>query len=258
MKSFDKYKNNIFDAVRKEAKKVLKRNYKEIKESLLSDLFKLGRPIEVKQLSSPHEIFFSKIVYGFNEINISFKRLLDLEIYVSRFPYGNTSVSKTEYLLFQIENYLSEMCILKERLKSYFRKIERSYKKDLRHTSTKKICDQLINEVEEGFKNFTYIRGIHIHKVRYHDKDIERVDLLDVYAELINDLKKYLPSIPNYEVEYRKVRKKWKKIFKDNNEKVKILLNGCFKEILKIVFTNDGEIFYPEKYNFIKNDKSSK
>ena len=46
-----------------------------------------------------------------------------------------------------------------------------------------------------------------------------------------------------------------KKIFKDNDKQIKILLNIYFKIMLEIVFNNDVEISYPEKRNSIENRK---
>jgi hypothetical protein len=90
------------------------------------------------------------------------------------------------------------------------------------------------------------------------DKDIKRLISLILYKGYLDGLQKYLPDnyiIPNFKIEYLKLRSKWKKIFKDNNKQIKILLNIYFKIMLEIVFTNDGEISYPEKRNSIENRK---
>ena len=84
------------------------------------------------------------------------------------------------------------------------------------------------------------------------------METLFLYKGYINELQKYLPDdcvVPNFKNEYRKIRRKWKKIFKDNNEQIKIMLNYYFKIMLKIVFNNDDEISYPEKHNSIENRK---
>ena len=81
---------------------------------------------------------------------------------------------------------------------------------------------------------------------------------LILYKVYLDELQKYLPDdfvIPNFKNEYRKLRKKWKKIFKENNKQIKILLNIYFKTMLKIVLNSDGEISYPEKRNSIENRK---
>ena len=62
-------------------------------------------------------------------------------------------------------------------------------------------------------------------------------------------------TIPNFQNEYKKLRKKWKKIFKDNNKQMKILLNYYFEIMINIVFNDYGEILYPNKSESIENKK---
>ncbi|GAG64236.1 unnamed protein product [marine sediment metagenome] len=159
---------------------------------------------------------------------------------------------------FLIENYLSEVYILRERLNKYLKKIRESYIEDRRYVSIRITCDQLINTVEGSLKNIITIRGSHTHLVRHSDRDIKRLESIFLFKEYLDELQKYLPDdyiIPNFKNEYRKLRRKQKKILKDNNEQIKILLDYCFKEMLKIVFTDDDEISCPVKHNSIENRK---
>jgi hypothetical protein len=56
---------------------------------------------------------------GFNEISHSYDTLLDIEVYVARFPYANTRITRSGHLRFIIEAYLHESYTLGERLKTY-------------------------------------------------------------------------------------------------------------------------------------------
>jgi hypothetical protein len=126
----------------------------------------------------------------------------------------------------------------------------------MRYVSICKKCDQLINTAEGNLKNIISLRGRVTHIFHYSDKDINRLKSIILYKEYLVGLQKYLPGnyvIPNFKNEYRKLRKKWKKIFKDNNEEIKKMLNYYFKIMLEIVFNNDGEISYPEKRDSIEN-----
>jgi hypothetical protein len=259
IESFNKYRENLFNIVRKIATSISKSKEKNRKfeESVINEIF-FNKSTTMKRMSSPQDIFFGDLFYGFNEIAISFERLKDLEVYISRLPNIKTPIEKIDYLRFLFENYLNETYILKERLNRYSKKIRDSYIEDKRYISIRKICIQLINTIEDSLKNITNLRGSHIHDVRYLDKDIKRLISLILYKGYLDGLQKYLPDnyiIPNFKIEYLKLRSKWKKIFKDNNKQIKILLNIYFKIMLEIVFTNDGEISYPEKRNSIENRK---
>jgi len=56
---------------------------------------------------------------GFNEISHSYDTLLDIEVYVARFPYANTRITRSGHLRFIIEAYLHESYTLVERLNDY-------------------------------------------------------------------------------------------------------------------------------------------
>ena len=260
IKSFNKYHENLLSRARKIVTNIgeSKENIKKFEESFINEIFFPDKLTTVNQKLSPQDIFFSVLFYGFNEIYISFERLKDLEVYISRFPNIKTPIAKINYLRFLIENYLSEVYILRERLNKYLKKIRESYIEDRRYVSIRITCDQLINTVEGSLKNIITTRGSHTHLVRYSGRDIKRLESIFLYKEYLDKLQKYLPDdyiIPNFKNEYRKLRRKQKKILKDNNEQIKILLDYYFKEMLKIVFTDDDEISCPAKHNSIENRK---
>ena len=259
IKSFNKYHENLLSRARKIVTNIgeSKENIKKFEESFINEIFFSDKLTTVNQKLSPRDIFFGALFYGFNEIYISFERLKDLEVYISRFPNTKTPIAKINYLRFLIENCLNETYILKERLNKYSKKIREFYIGDKRYISIRKTCDQLTNTVEDILKNITTLRGSHTHVVRYSDRDIKRLETLFLYKEILDKLQKYSPDyiIPNFKTEYRKLRSKWKKIFEDNNKQIKIMLDYYFKKMLKIVFTDDGEISCPEKCNSIENRK---
>jgi len=259
IESFDKYHENLLNIARKIAANISKskENNKKFEESIINEIF-FDKLTTIGQKVSPQDIFFGDLFYGFNEIFISFDRFKNLEVYISRFPNAKTPIAKIDYLCFLIENFLYETYLLKERLNKYSKKIRESYIEDVRYVSISKKCDQLISTIEGSLKNINSLRGRVTHIFHYSDKDINRLKSIILYEEYLVGLQKYLPNnyvIPNFKNEYRKLRKKWKKIFKDNNEEIKKMLNYYFKIIIEIVFNNDGEISYPEKRNYIENRK---
>jgi hypothetical protein len=259
MENFDKYKENLLSVGRKKILNISKskEDNKKFEQAIIIDILEPRESRKGKQAFLPHDFFYSFLFNGFGEIILTFERLQDLETYISYFPKTKTSLAKINYLCLLIENHLNEIYILKERLVKYFKKIEDFYKGDCRYTSVKNKCQQLINTVEYSVKNIKGLRHGHTHKFRYSDKDIKRLETLSLHEEFLNESKKILPThtipfIPNFKTKYRKVRNKWKKIFKKNNEDIKIVLNYCFKEINAIIFPGDGEISYPKKHGSIK------
>src|SRR5437762_800785 len=72
----------------------------------------------------------SSIFRGFVEIANAAETLHDMRIYVRRFPFGGTSISRSKYLRFIIESYLHESYILTQRLLAYPEKIRRVLARD--------------------------------------------------------------------------------------------------------------------------------
>jgi len=255
MESYKNFKENLMHIadIKIESIEESKEDSEKFSIAMFTDIFLPKEAIKYRKDFLPKDVFFAFLFNGFDEIYLTVERLNDLENYISNFPKTKSSLSKINYLRFLIENHFNEVYILKERLVSYLKKIERSYQKDHKQGLIKNKCQQLIDKIEESFQNIQRHRHIHIHRSRYSDKDISRLEALSINEELINKSKNILPSfiIPNFNNEFKKARSKWKEIIMQNNKEIKKVLNYCFKEVNIIIFTKDGEISYPKKSNFI-------
>lgn len=249
--SYEKFRENIFIIIKKTTVDIAKseERTKKFNESILNEIF-FEEYTPIEEHSSDQDKFFSTVAHGFKEINISFDRLQDLEVYISNYPKLENLIAKINFLRFLIENHLHEIYILKERLKKYSRDIMKFYINTNKGTSIKNACKLLYDIVEDNLKNIITVRNEHIHKARFSDKDIDRLVTIIIYQDFFDMYKKHLPPyyiIPNFQNEHKKLRKKWKKIFVNNNEQIKILLNHYFDLMIKIVFNNNGELLYPKK-----------
>ncbi|MFC1492010.1 hypothetical protein ACFLQ0_05445, partial [Nitrospinota bacterium] len=56
-----------------------------------------------------------ELFWLFAELNKSFEYLLDFEVYISRYPFHGTTISKHRYLEFVIHSYLGEVYSFKNR-----------------------------------------------------------------------------------------------------------------------------------------------
>ena len=193
---------------------------------------------------TPKNVFFGKLYSGFHEISESYFSLLDIEIYIGRFPYGNTSIKRTRHLLYHIESYLNEVYIFTERLRSYLTTIGRSYRNDPKHQEILNKTRPLFSLIKASFNHITLVRGQHVHKYRVSDEDIERLSTFELL--LHSDDKDLLASI-NYlfSIEYPQVRKKWKQQISKNNKELKTLLDYCFDVLFQIVADENFDIRYP-------------
>jgi hypothetical protein len=143
-----------------------------------------------------------------------------------------------------MENYLNEIYILRERLKSYFTIIGRLYKKDPSHKNILKKTRPLFTVVHESFKGIIETRGSHVHRTRFYDEDLDRLSSQEFLSDHGNDELIFIKNL--FKFEYRTVRRKLKKTIKNNNKQIRILLDACFDVLYEIVTDQRGNIKYPK------------
>jgi hypothetical protein len=244
MKGFEKY-SEIFVSKAKKlfAEDDLKHN-NEYQEAFKNYLLGLNGPKQMERKLTPADIFFSKIYNGFREIADSYYCLLDIEIYIGRFPYSKTSISKARHLGYHMENYLNEIYILRERLKANFTVIGRLYRKDPRHKTILQKTRPLFTITDESLKGIVETRGSHVHRTRFYDEDLDRLSSQEFLSNYGNDELVFIKNF--FKFEYRIARSKLKKTIKNNNKQIKILLDVCFDVLYEIVTDQRGMIRYPE------------
>jgi hypothetical protein len=216
---------------------------KEYQEAFKNHLFGLNGPKQIEKKLTPADIYFSKILNGFREIADSYYCLLDIEIYIGRFPYSKTRISKTRHLSYHMENYLNEIYILKERLKSYFTKVGRLYRNDPDHKKVLQKTKPLFTLVNASLKGIIQTRGSHVHSTRFYDNDLDRLSSQEFLSDHGNDELVLIKNL--FKFEYKIVRRRFKKTIKDNNKQIKILLDACFDVLYTIVADKQGKVKYP-------------
>ena len=208
----------------------------EYREALGNIVFDRPGPRQVNGTLSSQEQAFGKIWRGYIEIEESFKVLRDIATYIKHFPPKKVLVSKTGFLRFHIGNYLNEVYILKKRLERYHTVIARIYRSDARLPALKKEINGLGNLLSV-FDKVIKIRGAHVHKTRYEDKDLDRLSLLEL---LFYQVEK--PSIARvlYPTAIRDTRKKWAETITNNNKETARLLDIYFGVLHQIIFDEHG------------------
>ena len=242
MTSFDKYSEIFTHRARELFEKEDLKNNPEYRETLLNRLLGLSGPKRISRNMTPFDVFFSKLFAGFNEIYSSYYSLLDIEVYLRRFPYPNTKISKTRYLAYHMENYLNEVYILKERLSSYCTVVGRLYRNDQTVKDLKGAVRDLSGIVQKSLKGITNTRDIHVHSSRFTDEDLDRLSSI----ELINRGPNEIPPLKTvYKVAFRNTRKKYGVAIKRNNEEIRKILDAYFEVLYAVVANRKGGVRYP-------------
>lgn len=243
MNGFDKYSKIFVGRAKELLDKENLRNNPEYQEVLMNKLLGLDGPKRMSRKIVSSDVFFGKLMAGFTEIYSSYFSLLDIEVYLRRFPYPNTRVSKTRYLAYHMENYLNEVYILKERLSSYCTVVTRLYRNDHTLNDPKDTLKHLSDIVQKSMKAITETRGAHVHSTRFTDEDLDRLTSL----ELVNKGPNQIPPLKTvYESTFRNARRKYCRAVKQNNEEIKKIIDAYFEVLYSVVTDGKGGVRYPE------------
>lgn len=208
-----------------------------------------GKSDKTKEPPSEEIAFLSKLSSWTTEIEMSLQSIKDTELYVRRFPYGDTHISKTRHLRRHIEKYLEEFYILKERLVNFADTIESMYSSD---DLPDKMLAFLIGaktvakETLKPITGYGKIRGSHVHVKRYTPPDIEKLVHMEDFAELMDGDENIAGLIKSQrDRKYKKVRKEWAKRVKNESAEITKMLDQYFSLINVVVFEDDGTLRLP-------------
>lgn len=237
-----KFGKNMADYVNREiSESHLKHrtDYEEVLDNVVS-----GRPgrRKVLQTLSPEQQLFSRLWWGYVEIENSYEVLPDVAVYIRRFPSNLGEIGKVRYLQYHIGSFLNEVYILQQRLDAYIKTVTRSYRKDTRLKAMAAHLDSL-NTYLSGFRRIVEVRGSHVHAVRYSDEGLDRLSLLELLS------RDGEPGVNRvlFQFHLRETRKKWIKIIGDSVEKIQQILDVYFDVLNEIIFDADGELIVPFK-----------
>ncbi len=187
------------------------------------------------------DLLFSKIFGGYTEIVNTYEVMLDIGVYIRRFPFSGTRVRKTRYLQFHIEAYLHEVYILRERLVAYTAMVERLYRKTPRKSLAAEAASRAELAVRAALGSITDTRSSHVHQRRFSEKrldDLTGTELVATYSD-----EEFWQTYLRWQ--YREVRREWVERIQDNNKAVEELLN-MFSDILyPVLFDKEGNFITP-------------
>lgn len=243
MAGIDRYSKIFIDRAKELIEEEDLKNSPEYLDVLKNQLLALKGPKQLSRKVTPHDIFFSKLMIGFSEIHNSYYSLLDIQVYIGRFPYAKARVSKTRYLAYHMENYFNEVYILKERLNAYCIAVDRLYKNDQTLKDLKTVMKALSGYVQKSLSGITDVRSRHVHRNRLTDENLDRLSTL----ELINHGPEKIPVMKTlYESLYRDTRTKYGLTIKQNNEEIRKILDVYFDVIYKVVTNENKQIRFPK------------
>jgi len=186
------------------------------------------------------------IFNGFSEISNSLNKLNLIETFVNIEPPSHENINYSNYLTYHVHNYLQEMFILRERLKTYSNNIKKRYSKVLDKGNLENIVTLLMQIITDFFGAITRegakgIRNSHVHIKEFKDVELNWLSSTTFLSTFDAEFK--IQS----KIAYESAKNKWYKVIKDNNLEVVKLLDIYFDTIYQIISVDD-KIVLPKDY----------
>jgi hypothetical protein len=216
-------------------------NHEKINEDLIKTVLGDRREPLSPVPMNKNEKFVVKVFRGCFEISSSIDRLKDFETYISKFPFSGTRVKREAYLQFIVEAHLQELYLLRERLISYGKIIERAYGPKSKNKGVGPVLEKYIIN---AFENLSNARSQHIHQIRYSDVALDRLQLIGVLRKgkgaLAHTLRSFqIEAAKDAHIRIKEQSRKW-------NRYVAKVLEQYFKVLAIILFNKENDSFnYP-------------
>jgi hypothetical protein len=236
-----------FDMVLRVAQRMMEpifeKEKKELGKSLMDSILGANVSSSVSRNISPKEYFIAnKLFRPLSEIINTIEAIENIAIYARSFPYKRQGISQAIYLKYHIENYLNELYLLKNRLISYLKVIDKSYKRSKRYEQVAKSIGPLYSLVGNILEGYIKVRGTHVHQYRYSDNDFNRLSTLELLSRGEEEFSKIIKNL--YNDAYRETRKIWVEKIKTDIVGIHKLLEYYFKGLLTAI-SKDGELIFP-------------
>ena len=204
------------------------------------------------ELSTSEYTIIRMLVFGLSEIEYCLDTLSDSQIYMRRFPYSKTQITKANHLRRCIEMYLEEVYLLKLRLTNYVDKIVAC--KDISSVLPTSSFDQLDRAKSLATKSlkpiagYGSIRGKHVHEERYSDPGIQRLSWLEGLANIADLDQKFRDLFLSVrDIEFIDVRRGWINRVQEETTAINKVIDLYFGLLVDSLFHEDDSprfIFY--------------
>ena len=212
--------------------------YKKLMFDWCSDILKphLNEITNGEKVDLPDRDFIDILYHNFYDIMETYEALELSGVLLSVNGPRSNKVSEDKYCRYVINTYLQDMYILKERLNSYATKIKRIHNNLGRTQIVDLLIEPVFDVIKSSFKGIVDTRGGHVHQRRYTDQTLDD-------ASLFSSTAKSDPKFsPVSKVSLGLLKEEWGERIKNNNTKVKELLNYYFACLYGVVQENQKVI----------------
>ena len=191
----------------------------------------------------PPKLDFLRRLFGYVlEIDRTVRLLEEVEFYISHAPKFRGGPSKLSFLNYHVECHLHETYILRERIETFLKFLERAYRRDRAINRICRTTKRVRRATKRVLESAVRVRGEHVHVRRMRAPDIER-------AEFIEDFGSYAPPELRHKFKYQfesayREARAWRTAqARELNTACKGLVEFMAANVLSIIMRRNLEIF---------------
>ena len=179
-----------------------------------------GKPIRDGRSALPekHRAIVD-IFQEYTEVSEALEAVQDIKVYLARFPFSNTRVTRGRYLAHQVSIYLNEIYILRVRLTTLAKEVQNCLSSTPQKQITRPLIAPLFKVIKESFDGIEKTRGAHVHTRRFADDDMRRIGTLELLADHMDGASSLALVV------YKNARRQWLTRIRDNEKAIDVLLD---------------------------------
>lgn len=229
--------NLFWDELFKHLKPYLnKSKSKRVQRNVLFGLAGLNDKIKPsRQKITPIEEYLSSLLFNYSELDESLKRFKIISILIKQYPklasWDKVGLTKTIYLRYHYETFLSEAYLYRERMKLFLNTLKKQCKqKGL--SKEAEYVEKVLKDFLDSLEGVNNVRGRHVHVRRFKNNKIEQLTGLELVLDSFDHLKELRDQ------EYKNLRSKLSKEVDRFGTDLEELQNITLSKILKLTFTD--------------------
>jgi len=237
MENFERFKLALSDSCSAVVHAFLDRRWNDLSGVIRSYFTKRIDLTHVTTNST--EEFALKLVHGLAAIECSLNCLRDVEAYLARVPEGPERV---RYIYIQVETYLNEMGVLRERVQSYYKCIPKLYRRDPLYPHILSVTSEISVTFEHLIDEILKLEDKHILGTHCRDEHLDVLVALTSYAAKLDE-----HQMDKFAAEILKVQETWQFSVAGNNRRICEQLDKGFAALVSILVNPAGRLVLPRR-----------
>ena len=189
--------------------------------------------------------WYSKIFQPIASVVSAQALVQDHQVYVRRFPWSGTTVSRGGYLEFVVTSYLQSVYVLLKRTERCLGTIKNEYKRDLRAATIRARTSDTISTLNTAFAAPIELRGKHVHEYGLQDPSIQRIQSLELLSKHGSSTSwgQHLNDLCN--TEFRKLRGQYRTAVRSHIQSIDLAVDFAAILLIWVLFDEREKFLEP-------------